>query len=68
MPINVTRHQSAAPTDTQRAEIARMKASFPFRVAYGALNPQTQEFIASAVPDLRIPNRLAREGWLVWTA
>ena len=63
-----TRHQNAAPSDAQRAEIAVAKSRFPFRIAYGAFNPTTGEFIASAVTTLRIPNKLAREGWLVWTA
>lgn len=52
----------------QHAQIARMKASFPFRIAYGALNPKTGEFVASAVTSRCITNKLAREGWLVWTA
>jgi hypothetical protein len=67
MTIDVTRHQHAAPSDEQRAAIAQVKAAFPYRIAYGALNPLTGEFIASAVPTLRIPNKLSREGWQVWT-
>lgn len=54
------------PTEAQRAEIFRMKSYFPFRLAYGALNPATGEFVSGAVPTKRIPNKLMREGWCVW--
>jgi len=54
------------PTETQMAQIQRAKAYFPYRIAYGALNPATGEFVASAVETKRIPNKLAREGWNVW--
>lgn len=54
------------PNAEQLAEMQRMKAAFPFRIAYGALDPATGEFVASAVPTKRIPNKLAREGWTVW--
>jgi len=54
-------------TADHHAQIARMRASFPYRIAYGALHPTTGEFVASAVTSRRIPNKLAREGWHVWT-
>ena len=68
---NLTHHQNYKPnipSEDQREQIAQMKLAFPYRIAYGALNPQTNEFIASAVATLHIPNKLAREGWMVWTA
>ena len=54
------------PTPEQTAQIIRMRDAFPFRIAYGALNEATGEFVASAVGSKRIPNKLAREGWKVW--
>lgn len=53
-------------TEAQKNQVLKMKASFPFRIAYGALNEKTGEFIASAVTSKRIPNKLVREGWKVW--
>ena len=64
---DLTWHGTKEPTEAQRAEIVRVKQYFPYRIAYGALNPATNEFVASAVPNFRIPNKLARDGWLVWT-
>lgn len=54
------------PTEAQHAEICRMKSYFPFRLAYGAFNAATGEFVSGAVPTKRIPNKLKREGWAVW--
>ncbi len=54
-------------TDTQIAEMQRVKSYFPFRIVYGAFNPTTKEFVASAVTTMRIPNKLIREGWEVFT-
>jgi hypothetical protein len=54
-------------TDKQIEELRRMKSYFPYRIIYGAINPQTGEWIASAVPTMRVPNRLLREGWQVFT-
>ena len=50
----------------QIAEVAKMKQYFPFRIAYGALNPQTGEFFASAATTMLPLNKRIREGWLVW--
>lgn len=55
------------PTEAQIQEMNRLKLSFPFRIVYGAFNPETSEWFASAVPTMRIPNKLAREGWQVFT-
>lgn len=54
-------------TDAQTQQLRNLKASFPFRIIYGALNPVTKEYVASAVTSMRIPNKLAREGWEVFT-
>lgn len=49
----------------QVAQLTRLKQYFPFRIICGALNP-LGEFRALAVPTMREPNKLAREGWKVW--
>jgi hypothetical protein len=54
-------------TDGQIEEMRRVKGYFPFRIIYGAFNPVTKEFVASAVSTMRIPNKLMREGWEVFT-
>lgn len=54
-------------TDKQQQEMHNLRLSFPFRIVYGAYNPTTQEWFASAVLNMRIPNKLAREGWEVFT-
>jgi len=61
---NITTYQ---PNEAQLQELRNLKNSFPFRIIYGAFNPATNEWIASAVPTMRIPNRLTREGWQVFT-
>lgn len=53
-------------TEAQTAELRRLKSFYPYRIIYGAKNPQTGEWIASAVPTMRIPNKLLREGWQVF--
>lgn len=55
------------PNETQVRELQRLKSHYPFRIIYGAFNPATNEWFASAVPTMRIPNKLAREGWQVFT-
>jgi hypothetical protein len=52
-------------TESQNNELKRLQLSFPFRIVYGAFNPSTSEWFASAVQSMRIPNKLAREGWRV---
>lgn len=54
-------------TEPELSEMRRVKSFFPYRITYGAVrfNPE-REFIASAVPDKRIPNKLMREGWTVF--
>jgi hypothetical protein len=64
MTTNITTYQ---PNEAQLQELQNLKNSFPFRIIYGAFNPETQEWVASAVATMRIPNRLTREGWQVFT-
>lgn len=55
------------PTEAQLKELQSLKNFFPFRIIYGAFNPATEEWIASAVTTMRIPNRLTRTDWQVFT-
>lgn len=55
------------PSETRVQEMRNLKSLFPFRIIYGAFNPKTQEWFASAVTTMRIPNKLMREGWQVFT-
>lgn len=50
-------------SDTQRAEVLRLKMYFPFRICYGAL--KGTEFVTGAVVTKRRPMRFARAGWHV---
>lgn len=52
-------------THEQQSEMQRLKSYFPFRIVYGAVNPQTSEWRCAAVTTMRQPNRLARDGWNV---
>jgi len=54
-------------TTKQETEMRRMRQWFPYRIVYAAINLQTEEFVCSAVTTMRIPNKLAREGWQVFT-
>jgi hypothetical protein len=54
-------------SESQEAELRLMKSRLPYRIAYAALHPETGEFFASAVYDMRQPNKYARKGYLVFT-
>ena len=54
------------PTAEQLAEMARVKGYFPFRIVY--LATKGDKAVVSAVTSMRIPNKLAREGWDVSVA
>lgn len=54
-------------SETQETELRLMKSRLPYRIAYAALNPDTGEFICSAVYDMRQPKKYARKGYLVFT-
>lgn len=52
-------------SDDEERQVKAMMAAYPFRLVYAARNLTTGEFVTSAVPTKRIPNRLVREGWQV---
>ena len=52
-------------SDSQRQELARLKSYFPYRIVWGAVNPATGEWKASANPTMRQANDHARKGWAV---
>lgn len=51
-------------TPEQQQQVEMLRQTFPYRIIYTAKSP-SGEFAASAVTDMRIPNKLAREGWEV---
>jgi len=53
-------------TDVQANEVKRLKMYFPYRICYGAISPYGV-FESGAVVNMRAPNKLAREGWAVFT-
>lgn len=54
-------------TPEQLRDLTFYRDHFPFRIVYGALHSRTGEFRCSAVFNMRQPNKLAREGWQVFT-
>lgn len=52
-------------TPAQEDEIRSLRGFFPYRIIYAARNPTSGECVISAVTSMRIPNKLAREGWEV---
>lgn len=55
-------------TDAQTAELARLKAYYPYRVVWGAIHPETKEWIASANTTKRQMNTHVKQGWVVFQA
>lgn len=53
-------------TEDQLIKLAYLQTHFPFRIIYGAIS-RDGEFEASAVTTMHRPNKLAREGWKVFT-
>jgi hypothetical protein len=51
-------------TPAQSEEVRIMRGHFPYRLIYVAVSP-SGESVVSAVPTMRVPNKLAREGWTV---
>ena len=49
-------------TETRKAELARLKAYFPYRIIYATIDKETGAFSASAALNMRMPNKLVREG------
>lgn len=56
----------ATLTKTQEAEVHRMKAYYPYRIAYGMIDKDTGKFEAHATTSMRIVNKLARQGHTVF--
>lgn len=52
-------------TEEQKHEIIRYRQSFPYRIVFFA--QRGTEWFVSAVPTMRIPNKLVREGYSVVT-
>lgn len=52
-------------TPAQERDLRALMGTFPFRIIYAATHPDTGEWVCSAVLNMRIPNRLARQGWSV---
>lgn len=50
-----------------KAECARLKAYSPYRIVWGAVQPDTLEVITGANPTKRQANDMARKGWHVYT-
>ena len=57
-----------ALTEAQQSELARLKAYMPFRIVWGAVNPDTKEFVCAASFTKRQANDYARKGWQVFIA
>lgn len=53
-------------TEEQELELVHMKAHFPFRICWGAVN-NNGEFVTGASKTLRRANDYVRKGWLVGT-
>ena len=53
-------------TTEQNAELSRLKAHFPYRVVWGAIHPETHEWVASANTSKRQMNSYVRKGWTVF--
>lgn len=54
-------------TVEQEQELQKLKGYFPFRIVWGAINPQDQSFHTGADYDRRRINAALRKGWLVCT-
>lgn len=50
-----------------QAEMNRTKDYFPFRIVWGAINPETLEYVTGANPTKRQANDMARKGYHVYT-
>ena len=52
-------------TTEQEEQLRNLKAHFPFRIVWGAVNADTGEFEAQATSDRRRLMKRLRAGWLV---
>jgi hypothetical protein len=53
-------------TDSQNMELTRLKQYFPYRVVWGAIHPDTNEWFASANTTKRQMNAYVKKGWVVF--
>lgn len=53
--------------EKMQAEMKRLKGYFPFRIVWGAVNPQTLEYETGASPTKRQVNAYVRKGWNGYT-
>ena len=53
-------------TDSQNTELTRLKQYFPYRVVWGAIHPDTNEWFASANTTKRQMNAYVKKGWVVF--
>lgn len=51
---------------SMEVEMKRLKGYFPYRIVYGALDPETNEYETGAVTTMREPNKLLRKGYEVY--
>lgn len=51
-------------TPAQEAQARNMMAFYPYRIIYVATK-HGEDDVVSAVTSMRIPNKLARDGWTV---
>ena len=49
--------------EKMQTEMKRLKAYFPFRIVWGAINQVTQEFVVGANCTKRQVNDMIRKGW-----
>jgi hypothetical protein len=54
-------------TQDQINQMQQMKQHFPYRIIYGMIDKNTSEFFTSVVTNMRIPNKLSKEGHTVFT-
>jgi len=52
--------------ELQIAEMRRMKMYFPYRIVFGVIDKDTNEFFVYSKPTKHVANRLAREGHAVY--
>jgi hypothetical protein len=53
-------------SNEQITELNRLKSYFPYRIIYASIDKDTKQFNASAVLNMRIPNKLSRDGHIVF--
>lgn len=49
--------------EKMEADMMRLKAYFPYRIVWGAISPDGNEFVTGATPTKRQVNDYLRKGW-----